>query len=256
MDGQARKGYIVLSEARSGTNWLGSLADKTGRMGRLGEALNPTLFRQRPPEDGQRFVTWAVDNTSTPNGCFAIKIFPSHLDWFQARYGFDFIAECQRRHAVKTVLLKRRDRLAQAISLYRASETARWRSVETGRKQEAEYSFEGICRAYFQIDRSNAFWKSYLEVRGISHSVFFYEDLLGDPSPYLEAVAAHLQVAPPEDHQSPLAVQRDARTAAWAERFRREAHSRDVLNAGSPPRPVARTLPNLWRFLRKRPIPA
>nr|WP_234896545.1 hypothetical protein [Sinorhizobium meliloti] len=39
------RGYLLLTEARSGSNWLGSLVNGAGNMGRSSEWLSPKIHR-------------------------------------------------------------------------------------------------------------------------------------------------------------------------------------------------------------------
>ncbi|WP_245235527.1 Stf0 family sulfotransferase [Mesorhizobium erdmanii] len=240
-----------MTEARSGSEWLGSLANSTGKLGQSAEWLDTDNLGFRP-KSFDELLSAVIDRGGTANGRFAVKLFPRHLDWSQAKYGTDFLAECVRRHAMGVVLLERRDRLRQAISYCRAKASGRWRSTMDGADMAPQYDFAGICQAYFLIGQSYAFWEAYLRMADLPYDHLFYEDLLEDPRPYIASVARQLSVEMPNgEFRTNLRLQRDNRTEEWAERFQSDAKSRGLL-AHLPKKVAPRNIENLARFLLKK----
>ncbi|GLQ79250.1 hypothetical protein GCM10007881_27680 [Mesorhizobium huakuii] len=246
------KGVAILTEARSGSEWLGSLANSTGTLGQSAEWLDTDTLGFKP-KSFDELLSGVIERGRTENGRFAVKLFPRHLDWSQAKYGTDFLAECVRRHAMGLILLERRDRLRQAISYCRAKASGRWRStMDVADRVVPQYDFAGICQAYFLIGQSYAFWEAYLRMSGLPYDHLFYEDLVDDPRPYIASVARQLSVEMPSgEFRTNLRVQRDTRTEEWAERFQSDARSRDLL-AHLPKKVAPRNINNLARFLLKR----
>lgn len=245
------KGVAILTEARSGSEWLGSLANSTGILGRSAEWLDTDTLGCKP-KSFDELLTAVIDRGATANGRFAVKLFPRHLDWSQAKYGADFLAECVRRHTMGLVLLERRDRLRQAISYCRAKASGRWRSTMDGADLVPRYDFAGICQAYFLIGQSYAFWEAYLGMVDLPYDHLFYEDLLGDPRPYVASVARQLSVEMPSGElETNLRLQRDSCTEEWAERFQSDAKSKGLL-AHLPKKVAPRNINNLARFLLKK----
>jgi LPS sulfotransferase NodH len=254
MGGIFMKGYILLSEARSGSSWICSIANGTGEMGKATEVLGQRFLDVRAGQvSPEEFFRLVLEGASTENARFGMKIFPKHLKWAQSQFGFDFISKCQAAHDVKLVLFRRRDRIAQAISLHRARITSQWTSQKP-QVGEPKYSFEEICSAYFQIAESEIFWRSYCELRQLEVETFFYEDLRDDPSPYLNAIATHLDVSRGAETSSDLRVQRDKTTDEWRRRFEEDARSRGVFVAGREQTTAPRTVKNFVRFLRKEAL--
>ncbi|WP_244277715.1 Stf0 family sulfotransferase [Mesorhizobium erdmanii] len=240
-----------MTEARSGSEWLGSLANSTGILGQSAEWLDTDTLGFRP-KSFDELLSAVIDRGGTANARFAVKLFPRHLDWSQAKYGTDFLAECVRRHAMGVVLLERRDRLRQAISYCRAKASGRWRSTMDGADMVPQYDFAGICQAYFLIGQSYAFWEAYLRMADLPYDHLFYEDLLEDPRPYVASVARQLSVEMPNgEFRTNLRLQRDNRTEEWAERFQSDAKSRGLL-AHLPKKVAPRNIENLARFLLKK----
>jgi LPS sulfotransferase NodH len=247
-------GYLMLTEGRSGSSWLGSLTNASGIMGSSSEWLSDPSLRE--VSNSAEFFSRVLSKASTPNGCFAVKVFPRHLYATNYKHGFDFIRRCMAEHDTKIIVLFRKDRVRQAISLARASITRQWDSRREVKK-DLKYDFDFICRCYFFIDQSYAFWRSYIELLELPHDIFFYEDLVPDPAPFIRSVSCHLGIKPPEAPRSEFRVQRDSVTEEWTAQFRKDLAERDILSHGFY-RPPSRNVRNLGRFLRKEhmlPLP-
>ncbi|WP_421915675.1 Stf0 family sulfotransferase [Mesorhizobium sp.] len=222
-------------------------------MGISEEWLDPVYLGFDPVEYDALERTF-IQKASTENGRFAVKLFPRHLHWSKEKFGKDFLFEIRKKHELGIIVLERRDRVRQAISFYRARMSGLWTSRDQGREQPLPYDFAEICQAYFQIEQSYAFWKAYLKLSELDFRQFYYEDLLHDPQPYIEAVAGFMDVpAAGATPVSELRIQRDSLTEDWSARFRKDATAKGAA-AGLQEMPVARTLGNLARFALKRPL--
>lgn len=224
MQNPAAKGFIVLSTPRSGTNWLGSLSNATGIMGKYDESLSTNKLKKPARRyDPEAFYQHVMQVSSSPNGRFSLKIFPWHLKQAMHIYQLDFIARCRQENDVALILIKRQDRLAQAISFIQARQTGKWtsqskRNIRT-RRPEPRYHFGSIAQAYFYLGRANAFWDSYLGLLGLPYKTFTYEALAEDPSPYLAHISQHLEVPNTDNFQSNLKIQRNKTSLDWRARF-------------------------------------
>lgn len=245
------KGFVLLSEGRSGSSWLGSLTNTTGELGRFGEwpvsvlQTKPRLLRADDRCD------MLLSAASTENGRFGIKIFPHHLKKWNYLFGRDLIQELRDRHEVALFVLERKDRLRQAISRVRAEMTQAWNHKSPKDRPEV-YDYNRIAEAYFLIEENYAFWRAYLAMPGTDHHWYFYEDLLVDPMPYVNAVAAALDVTPPASVKSDFRIQRDDLTEQWVERFQREAGQHNLMEAQASASAPGRTLGSLIRFLQRK----
>jgi LPS sulfotransferase NodH len=247
------KGVAVLTEGRSGSNWLASLTNATGGLGRSAEWLNAS-YLGFDPRDYDALEQAVIQKGTTENGRFSIKVFPRHLLWSKAKFGKDLLFEIRKKHDVSFVILERQDRLRQAISFYRARMSRAWTSRQKGEQSSLPYDFAEISQAYFQIEQSYAFWRAYLSLSDLGFTEFVYEELQGDPNPYVQAIARLLDVpAPDVTPVSNLRVQRDGITEEWTARFREDAAARGAIEALGE-MPVPRTLGNLVRFAQKRPL--
>lgn len=247
------RGVILLTEARSGSTWLGSLARNAG-MGNSGEWLDENQSGLDPRLlSFDQYLEAVLGLAGSGDVGFFLKIFPAHLFASHKFFPLDFIKACCARHDVKLIILTRRDRLRQAISFSRGLQSKQWVS-DAKVMATASYDFDRISRIYFQIGRSYDFWESYVAMNDLPVERFVYEDLVEDPRPFLSAVAQAMGRPTPDVPPSELTIQRDARTEEWAARFRADVAGRDCLDNLTPSRLPARSFSNLVRFLRKKPM--
>lgn len=253
-----RKGVLILSVGRSGTNWLKSISDATGRMGHTGEWLGfEKLAKPWKSYTAQSYYDYIIQQASTPNTRFSVKIFPRHLRHAHSCYGFDFIRKCVNEHDIKLYLVTRTDRVAQAISLLKAQQSGAWHSEHQAAKsggRPLRYNYAQLCKNYFTISQAYGFWQTYLAAQNLPYEAFTYEDLLPDPAPFFNSTAAHLEVPAPEQLESPLQIQRDAHSADWRQRFEADMAAHGLpLSTYDLPQP-APTLTNAIKLLRGAPI--
>ena len=224
---QRRSGLIILSMPRAGSSWLGSLTDAAGTMGIVDEWLDfGHLPAAKGPKSRPLLNAKTLQSASTPNGNFAVKIFPRQLLQVIDDFEYDFIRRAMREHTTKLVLLEREDKKSQAVSLVRAMQTGQWRADQTASKPP-HYNFGALAQAYFHICRGYTFWRSYLALQGFPFQSFTYEDLVKTPAPYLAAVAAHFGEPAPTS-KSPYRIQRDPHSADWRARFEKDIQQHGI----------------------------
>lgn len=247
-----RKGLILLSMPRSGSSWLASLSNASGKMGVADEWLDFShLTPPKGPKGRPLFNEQTLRKASTENGNFAVKIFPRQLLQAIDKYEFDFIRRAMREYDTKLILLERTDHKSQAISLVRAMQTGQWR-VDQPAAKTAQYNFGALSQAYFHICRGYEFWRSYLALQGFSHQSFTYEDLSKNPAPYLETVCTHFGEAIPTP-ESNLEIQRDPQSLDWLARFKADIEAYGIpVSAYQQTQPAA-GVTNAINVLRGKP---
>lgn len=246
------RGFLLLSEGRSGTEWLCSMTNSTGIMGKAQEWLDVDVLDKMPSrEHAAKYLDAVISKASTSNGRFAVKLFPRHLKHSHHRYGNDFIGACRAAHNTSIFVLERRDRLRQAISFARAEMTGAWTN-DRAKKSYEVYDYQHICKCYFQIEESYAFWRSYLGIHGIEHQRFYYEDLLDDPTPFVRAAAQKLGLKQSQQSCSQRKMQRDSVTEEWVSRFQMTVGKENILAAAAKVHRPKRNIRNLIRFFRKQ----
>lgn len=249
------QGYVVLSACRSGSTWLASLANASGTMGRCDEWLQLSHLDRRPERyTPDRHFETVMARATGANGRFGIKVFPAEFYKVRGRVGYDFVQRACVAQGATPIMLRRRDIVGQAISFVRAAQSRRWHSTHDAATRAPVYDFGQICNALSYLARSMQVWDSYCIAMGLAPRVFVYEDLTDDPAPYLDFIADSLGVDRVALPESPLSVMRDAQTEEWRARFLAQAGSEDIAALISGCGPAPRTLGNLIRFLRKRPM--
>lgn len=248
----SRKGTLILTEARSGSNWLGSLSNRTGLLGVSEEWIAANFSKIKLGSvTFERFCDRIIELASTPNGYFCIKIFPRHLLHVQIVYGRDLIMELEKRFDTQLILLKRQDRFSQAVSFARAKQSGQWKST-TDKNRPEVYDFKLICRCFASIERSYSFWDSYIAARTLDVTRFIYEDLVPNPDVFVKTLALHAGIAEYPTPKSELKVQRNDTSKLWVEQFKADLKIENILES-TIPRPPHITLSNLIYFFRKRP---
>lgn len=247
------KGVLILTEGRSGSNWLGSLTSKTALMGKSEEWLSSSNVRKgTKTRSAVEYLDDVVNLAATENDFFSIKVFPKHLHRFQRTANIDAVKYLYDRHDVRLIRLIRKDTFRQALSYGRGLQTRQWTSSKTA-KREAHYDFKLFCSCFFLIRQSYAFWDAYIQFRGWPCEVMYYEDMVKDPTPYVKCVAEHANVEMPDIPHSSLEIQRDDLTEEWLKRFKEQIAS-DHTALSLPNGPFPRTGLNFARFMAERPL--
>jgi LPS sulfotransferase NodH len=230
-------GLIVCATQRSGSTLLCELLKATGVAGVPNEYFqhfkasgiadqprqylaglsDPAVLSLLPPLDpGVAETSFDFDAVrragTTPNGVFSAKIMWSHTPDLWVRLGERSLEDVFG--PLRYVQVVRRDKVAQAVSLWTAIQTQAWRSGDSP-VAEPVYSFAAIKHLTEWLAAGERGWTEWL--RGRSPDVVVYEDFARDPGPTIEILAG--VKAPP----SPLLRQSGSRSSAWAARFASEA---------------------------------
>ncbi len=75
------------------------------------------------------------------------------------------------------VWVRRRDKVAQAVSLYKAEQTDKWRS-EAGPQENAPYSEEALVRCLERVREEDAAWDTFFTREALSPQVVVYEEFV------------------------------------------------------------------------------
>jgi LPS sulfotransferase NodH len=143
----------------------------------------------RPPDFGM-LLDRALERGTTPNGVFGTKIMWAYFRDFvrlARRSGHEHVGPYEVPatvfpHLRRYVWIRRRDTLRQAVSLWKALQTQRWRrdSDEEVGGRDLRFSFAAIDHLKLRIDEHNAAWEGFFEDCGVEVVRVLYEDLLGD----------------------------------------------------------------------------
>ena len=212
---------LICASERTGSGFLCWLMAATRRMGDPREYYSMQEPRHRNlDKHGPAFLEALARRTATPNGVFGIKAMLGCL----GRFGvLDHWGEIQARFAPQVVWLRRRDKLRQAISRYRAVLTGEWHRRCGARPPETVLPFNSV-RIWKDHDRfvaNERFWPPQFQRMGVNPLEVWYEDLIVDPQAVVNRICRSMGVAAPavDLRRCPIAVQRDEPTELWVRRL-------------------------------------
>lgn len=252
------KAYLVCATPRSGSTLLCEMLRETGRAGvplehfeilrhsslprqprEYFQDLDAPLVIERlaPVEAGTASTEAAEDwwarilaEGSTDNGVWGGKIMWGHTDDFVARArelpglaGADLDAVLpELLGEPQLVFVTRRDKAAQAVSLWRAVQTQSWRSGVRPSAESVVYDFQGIDHLVSQLESDERSWSEWFARTGRAPIHVTYDRLDSAPAHTVEAVLHGLELPASTVAVPRLARQRDDLSAAWIERYRQE----------------------------------
>jgi len=234
--------YVIASSPRTGSTLLARMLWDSGRAGAPKEYLNPMQLRDWEVRLGSPLSRWRhgllwgptvglagrgrwterrvedhlrrVRRRRSGGGWFGLKIHWHHFERFFIRPGRDVDAMLDRPVWIR---IRRRDRLAQAVSWVRAVQTGAWIRSQHPRITPI-YSRALITARLADIEVAEAGWDGFF--RGRSVLELDYEGLREDPSLETRRVLDHLGVRAPEVLEIPLERQADPLSDAWIGRYR------------------------------------
>lgn len=231
------KAVVICTLPRTGSSLLAAEMRSTGFLGDPGEYFNPNRYDQfasdwgAPVDDLGAFISNLRIKTASPNGVFGIKLMMRHLDVL-TRKGLlppsPFRLQTLGEYFGDALLiqLRRRDKLRQAISLTKATQTGAWGVLRepTG---EPRYDRQALLMSLERIIKEEAMWERELEVSGMSPDVTVdYEDIAHSRDDVLLQIAHRLGLPEADDivanrDRARVRLQRqsDAVTEDWYDRF-------------------------------------
>jgi len=185
--------YLIASTPRSGSHFLGHLLMETGALGSPLEYFLPQHLRRwmelLGTKDFKTTMARLVARRTSPTGWFGAK---AHWEQFAPIAGNDALLRFLR---IETYIeIRRRDRVAQAISYVIAKQTDAWISFQHS-TAEPRYDFDAIRRVVKAIDQSIAHWQCFFEAQGITPVTVEYEELTADPAAIVDRIMAHCGVS-------------------------------------------------------------
>lgn len=240
--------YIIATSPRTGSSLLGEALTTSRRAGMPEEffdvhAQNEQYWvnRLKIPA-GASYIDHVEAATRTSNGVFGFK-----LHWHQmpalvnrllqgrpdtasliGRPVFDLILE--RFPGMRFIQLTRRNKIQQAISYFRASDTNFWRSWSDNRPtqqkptKKPEYNREGIESHLKMILNMDAGWQRFFSDHNVAPLRLEYEDFAQTYARTTLQVLAFLGLPADDLVLPPPALRRmaDAESEEWERRFREE----------------------------------
>jgi LPS sulfotransferase NodH len=184
------------------------------------------------PDTYDRYLDWAIRQGTTPNGVFGAKLMWGYLGDFAALLrGIDGMAglpvpELLSRAfpGLRYIQITRKDKVRQAVSLWKAVQTQAWRREAEGDRPftaEPQFSFRAINYLVRLLTAHDASWDAYFLGLGYEPLKVTYEELAEAPEPVVRRVLKHLGIPAPDDLslEAPrLSIQADEVSEQWVRR--------------------------------------
>ena len=236
--------YFIAFTMRTGSNLLCDYLSSSG-LGYPTEyfqypagIVNPGLFEALGVEGGDvSTYLQKVLLARSRNGVFGAKVSWDHKNVLEeelARHFPDTDRWKRILSRVRWVYSERRDKIDQAISLWRAQKTGKWMSSNHAAVPHPEYDCFGIFTRLFSILAMDYVWKDFFARQEIRPFVVTYEDFVKRPRETLSGLYQFIQdkeLTKPEDivTESHLEIQRDHYTDELKQRF-----LEDIEHLGAP----------------------
>lgn len=220
------RSYIIASSERSGSTYLAMILWATGILGAPWEYLNydsemKFMAQRLQPLSVEDYFQRVVSLRTSANGVFGFKAHYHHF----AKVLEHCPSLLDRLPPPRFIVITRRDRLGQAISLARAIQTGAWSSHAVAAREPA-YDRALIEKCLVKVKLQADGWTQWLADRAIKPLVVDYEDLVTAPAAVLDRVRVFIE--PPAHAKAETidlpAVRRqgDDTNAEWARRFQEE----------------------------------
>ena len=242
-------GYVICATPRSGSTVFCQYLASTGVAG-----VPASYFRKEDlheyaehwqilrPDGSHDFADYLAATHqagSTDNGVLALRIMWStlgevtaHLSRLYPDLAGNELAMLEKAFGrLKFVYLRRDDVVAQAISLYRASETGYWH-IDEGQapEQPPAFDFDAIHSFVAELRRDNSDWQAWFRKVGVEPMPVVYENFAADPETTVSGVLRFLEIELPVGAELSASNQRlaDETTTLWLGRYREELEKRNA----------------------------
>jgi LPS sulfotransferase NodH len=231
--------YFVCTTPRSGSTLLTDALYKTEIAGRPSEYFDENygqlwIDRLGIQSDAD-YLDKVLKEGSTPNGVFGLKVF-----WFQfellrgklarvhGRESVDDALVDQWAHNLKYIFLVRNDKVRQAVSYLKASQTEMWWCIPgdpdnpTKPKEEPRFDFEEIDRRVAFLTEQEDRWRAYFQERGIKPIQLEYDQVAQSYDETIRFVLSELGIPYPSDQPIPtprLVKQSSKENEIWIRQY-------------------------------------
>ena len=137
------------------------------------------------------------------------------------------------------IWIRRDDKLRQAISLWKAIQSQRWRLDDRATEDGAPlaFSYKAISHLHSRLIEEDKCWDRYFHEVRLSPIIVKYEDLSSSPEGVLKFVLSGLGLdfaVPPDAKLSTMQRQYDSKSEQWLHEFNRieRAHCHEGTLAG------------------------
>jgi LPS sulfotransferase NodH len=218
---EENKLIIIAFIPRSGSNYFCDMLLRVGGLGAPLEYYFPYDFKSRVADwNGRTSPLEYIDQKLVPNETkWFLEVLRREAikcTWDAHKVMLEEAKSMMDRLSLSYVYLRRRDKLRQAISWYRADENKRWTSKDP-EQPDPPYSQEGIQLRLDWITWQEQQWDEYL--KDIDCLELFYEDLNYETIRQYEEFTG-MRRHRDRDIDSEYTILRDKKTEEWVERFK------------------------------------
>jgi trehalose 2-sulfotransferase len=243
-------------EARSDTGLPPHPGDYLENLPRTGAGIRDDTTPPRAPEHSsllglesyREHLDRSFELGTTANGVFGAKLMWRNLPDLRQLAGelpeyshFDLYELLERLFRnPRYVWVTRNDKVRQAVSLWRALQTRKWRLEHAGdgaQPVELHYRFEGIDHLARSLQADDEGWQEFFNRHRIAALRVGYEDQLEpDPEGAVRLVLDHIGVQPPAGWRPRVKLKRqaDAISDEWVAAYHRDAAQRSGRSGSAP----------------------
>ena len=189
LDGAGSR-FVLCTTPRSGSSLIASMLHATGQAGDPLEYLNDQWIDVQSRLDAASVMdfnvarylgAWETRRTS-PNGLFGIKV--HYYQMKRAWRGQDSEAARVLENFDNRILLTRRDKIAQAVSLFRAITSQAWTSRDLApvsvQKPTVRFDPSRIAELMALLIKQEDGWRSFMKTFELPYTEFCYEDFVAN----------------------------------------------------------------------------
>jgi LPS sulfotransferase NodH len=223
--------FLIASTRRAGASLLAAALESTGAIGVL--AYDVARWRQRLHGRSWRHATFDAyldarwTRHASPRGVYGVRLAYDDLEYLAATHGtIEWPARWLGRFGgAAWVRMRRRDRVAQAISWSLAEQTGIWAGpgATAGACVPPEYERDRIAACLHRLEDEDRAWDRFVAACGAEPIDVIYEDLARDIGSATMRVLRAIGVPPPDPFYCRADVERqaDATSREWADRYAR-----------------------------------
>jgi len=203
----------------------------------LDPLVDPSRFSAWPD-----YFEWVLRRGTTPNGVFGSKVMWSYVGGLVNRLSTELprcagaagsreLLECALP-GLRYVFVTREDKVGQAVSLWRALQTWRWRGGDGAsayERRSLRYSFEAVDHLVRLLAEEEAAWREWFDRHRIQPLTVVYEELAVAPCRTALEILDHIGVPHPSGvrtAQPRMKRQADSLSGSWVERYTAQSDAR------------------------------
>jgi LPS sulfotransferase NodH len=201
---RAQKKLLICFTPRSGSSWLKDMLYQTGCLGYPGEFLNPNMVQENLRALGQcspyDYLERVMNQTASENGIASIELTWFHLCWLAKSIAVSpFEGTLPEPFSDESfyVYLTRRDFVAQAVSMYRASESGHYHQVQPSAETTASavgYDGNKIKFWCLHLLQQEYGFESWFSRKGFKALRFTYEDIVDSAEFVVKTIAGYVGI--------------------------------------------------------------